>query len=262
VTIKSRNMTKPVLVALIVSILLLGTPAPGSAATYVVQRGDSLYKIAQRYGTSVPALMQQNNLRTSLIYPGQRLVISGSTSGTYRVQPGDSLYLIARRYGVTVSALRQANNMWTDLIYPGQVLAIPGGSYDNPSNISHGLSQSDINLLARLVTAEAGGEPFLGQIAVAATVLNRVEDAKFPNTIKGVIYQVVNGHYQYSPVLDGRIYLPATGTAYRAVEAALNGQDPSHGANGFYNPAKTANRWVRSWPVTARIGNHVFFRSR
>jgi len=118
----------------------------------------------------------------------------------------------------------------------------------------------DLELLARLVRAEAEGEPFAGKVAVAASVLHRVESNLYPNTIPGVVYQVVNGCYQYSPVLDGRIMKPANEEAWRAVKAALAGEDPSRGASGFYNPAKTRNRWVRSRPVTAVIGEHVFFK--
>jgi N-acetylmuramoyl-L-alanine amidase len=114
--------------------------------------------------------------------------------------------------------------------------------------------------LARLVSAESAGEPFQGQVAVAATILNRLEDPRYPNTIPGVVYQVESGRYQYSPVLDGRINLPATPGAYQAIEQALTGADPSNGANGFYNPAKTTNQWVRMQPVTATIGGHVFFK--
>ena len=121
-------------------------------------------------------------------------------------------------------------------------------------------SQEDIDLFARLVHSEAAGEPYTGQVAVAASVLNRLESSRYPNTLRGVILQVVNGHYQYSPVLDGRINLPANQTAYNAVYDALQGWDPSGGALGFYNPYKTNNQWVRQQPVTTAIGNHVFFR--
>ena len=119
---------------------------------------------------------------------------------------------------------------------------------------------AELELLARLVHAEAGGEPFVGQVAVAASVLNRVNSPKFPNTLPGVINQVVNGCYQYSPVLDGRINRPASDSARRAIEEALNGSDPSGGATGFYNPRKTSNWWVRTRPVVCVIGQHIFFR--
>ena len=122
------------------------------------------------------------------------------------------------------------------------------------------LSPEDLDLFARLVHAEAEGETFEGQVAVAATVLNRVKDPRYPDTLREVILQVWNGYYQYSPVLDGRINCRAGESAYRAVRAALRGIDPCKGATGFYNPAATDDRWVRSRTVTVTIGNHVFFR--
>lgn len=122
------------------------------------------------------------------------------------------------------------------------------------------LSPEDMDLFARLVHAEAVGEPFAGQVAVAAVVLNRVSDPRYPDTVREVILQVWNGYYQFSPVLDGRINLPANESAFRAVKVALHGTDPSHGATGFYNPAGTGDQWVRSQAVMAKIGNHVFFR--
>jgi len=121
-------------------------------------------------------------------------------------------------------------------------------------------SPAELDLFARLVYSEAAGEPFEGQVAVAASVLNRIRSPLYPNTLSAVIFQVVGGFYQYSPVLDGRINLPANDSARRAVQEAVNGRDPSLGALGFYNPRKTNNQWVRSQPVTVTIGQHVFFR--
>jgi N-acetylmuramoyl-L-alanine amidase len=122
------------------------------------------------------------------------------------------------------------------------------------------LSPEDLDLFARLVHAEAAGEPFAGQVAVAAVVLNRAGDPRYPDTVREVILQVWNGCHQFSPVSDGRINLPAGESAFRAVKAALHGLDPSNGATGFYNPAGTRDQWVRSQAVTAKIGNHIFFR--
>jgi len=132
---------------------------------------------------------------------------------------------------------------------------------DMPVRSPTSYAASDLDLLARLVQAEAEGQPYEGQVAVAATVLNRIKDPRYPNTIQGVIYQVVGRHYQYSTVANGRINLPAGETAYQAAIDAINGSDPSKGANGFYNPAKTRNRWVRSQPVTVVIGDHWFFQA-
>ena len=118
-------------------------------------------------------------------------------------------------------------------------------------------SPKDLDLLARLVQAEAGGEPFDGQVAVAATVLNRVNSARYPNTIPGVIYQWLGG-YQYCPVRNGTIHKPAEKEARKAVQAALGGKDPTGGAVSFYNPALATNAWIHVRPVYVRIGNHVF----
>lgn len=238
-----------------------------SSSTYRVQSGDSLFLIAQKYGITVDALKQANQLTSTQLWVGQSLKIpsSGGTgtssSANYTVKSGDTLYLIAKQYGISLNALLSANGMSSNtVLYPGQRLVIPKsttGTVSSGGNFN--LSQSDIDLLARLVSAESSGEPFNGQVAVAATILNRLRDPRYPKSIPGIVYQIDYGRYQYSPVLDGRINLPASASAYKAVQTALSGVDPSNGANGFYNPAKTVNQWVRSNPVTAVIGNHVFF---
>lgn len=120
-------------------------------------------------------------------------------------------------------------------------------------------SAEDLELLARLVQAEAGGEPYLGKVAVAASVLNRVKSERYPDTIPGVIYHVSHG-YQYCPVRNGMINRPAGDEARRAVAEAIKGNDPTGGALSFYNPAKSWNAWIRSRPVHTRIGSHLFVR--
>lgn len=119
-------------------------------------------------------------------------------------------------------------------------------------------SQRDIELLARLVHAEAQGEPYTGKVAVAATVLNRLEDPNYPKSLSEVIFQTIDGIYQYSPVLDGQINQPADESSRKAVMDALSGVDPTGGALTFFNPSKTADQWVRSRQYITTIGNHVF----
>jgi N-acetylmuramoyl-L-alanine amidase len=236
-----------------------------SNSIYTVRNGDSLYLIGQKFGVTVDALKKANGLAGNYLTAGTRLVIpQGSTpsssSATYRVKSGDTIYLIAKAYGISMESLRQANGLGSNpVLYPGQVLKIPAVSSSSGGSSKYYLSSSDIDLLARLVSAESDGEPFEGQVAVAATILNRLGDPRYPKTVSGIVYQIDNGCYQYSPVLDGRINNPASSNAYRAVNSALSGWDPSGGANGFYNPVKTDSSWVKSKPVTAVIGNHVFF---
>ena len=119
-------------------------------------------------------------------------------------------------------------------------------------------SSRDIELIAKLVYAEARGESYTGQVAVAATVLSRLKDPNYPNSIHGIIYQIVDGYYQFSPVLDGQINLTPDETARKAVMDAINGYDPSGGATTFFNPSKTNDQWVRSRQYITTIGSHVF----
>ena len=120
-------------------------------------------------------------------------------------------------------------------------------------------SPAELELLARLVHAEAQGEPYEGKIAVAATVLNRTEDPYYPDSIAEVIYEYNHG-YQYCPVRNGAINNPADKQAWEAVGEALAGKDPTGGALSFYNPAQTNNSWIRGRPHLKGIGNHVFVK--
>ena len=115
-------------------------------------------------------------------------------------------------------------------------------------------SESDLDLLARVVRAEAEGEPYDGQVAVAAVILNRVTHPEFPNTIAGVVYEPL----AFSVVANGQVNRPASESAVQAAHCALNGLDPSGGAIYFYNPAKTRSAWIRSRAVIKTIGGHIF----
>ena len=125
-------------------------------------------------------------------------------------------------------------------------------------NTGGGSSQSggsgDVDLLARLISAEARGEPYEGQVAVGAVVLNRVDHPSFPNSISGVIYQ--SG--AFSCLDDGQFDQPIAESAYRAAQDALNGWDPTYGAIYYYNPATATSKWIWSRPVIVTIGKHVF----
>ena len=116
-------------------------------------------------------------------------------------------------------------------------------------------SQSgDLYLLARLISAEARGEPYVGQVAVGAVVLNRVDHPSFPNSISGVVYQPG----AFSCLDDGQFNEPVAESAYRAAQEALNGYDPSYGAIYYFNPATATSRWIWSRPLIVQIGSHRF----
>lgn len=116
------------------------------------------------------------------------------------------------------------------------------------------LSWQEIQLLAHMVQGEARGEPFIGKVAVAAVVLNRLERPNFPSTVAGIIY----GQGEFCTVRDGQINLSPSSEAYRAVEQALGGWDPSYGSLYFYNPARSTSKWIYSRPVNVKYGQHVF----
>lgn len=169
-------------------------------------------------------------------------------SAAHLVQPGDSLWKISRFFGISIHEIKEANNLDGDLILAGKTLEIPG----NPQRRT--VSDEEITLLARAVYSEARGEPFQGQVAIAAVILNRVEDPNFPDTISAVIYQP----WAFTAVHDGQFWLTPNQEAYDAVEAALAGEDPSEGAVFYYNPVTASNRWIRSRPIITTIGKHVF----
>ncbi|MEW5921655.1 MAG: cell wall hydrolase [Bacillota bacterium] len=256
-------------------LLLLWEGAAGAAAlSHRVAPGDSLSRIADQYGISVDELIQANEIpKRDLIFPGQIVTIPVKV---HIVNPGETMWAIAQSHDLSLDTLTAANpEVNPHLIKPGQEIKLP--AEDNKSNAVNtsislpsregrvntsrwNFTPGEIDLFARLVHSEAAGEPYLGLVAVAATVLNRIQNSRYPNTLRGVIYQVSNGCYQYSPVLDGRINLPAGNAAFRAVYDAMAGSDPSGGALGFYNPRKTSNPWVHRQPVITTIGNHIFFR--
>lgn len=113
---------------------------------------------------------------------------------------------------------------------------------------------ANINLLARMISAEARGEPYTGQVAVGAVILNRIQHPSFPDTLSGVLYQPG----AFTAITDGQFNKPVADSAYNAARDALNGWDPSGGAIYYYNPAKTSSQWMRSRPVITTIGKHVF----
>ncbi|SJZ58142.1 cell wall hydrolase [Selenihalanaerobacter shriftii] len=121
----------------------------------------------------------------------------------------------------------------------------------------------ELETLAKAIYSEARGESYIGQVAVAAVILNRIESSKFPNSIDGVVYEKVNGAYAFSAVLDGQIDLNPNQTAYKVAKDALNGWDPTDGALYYYNPETATASWIfNNTETIKRIGNHVFARRK
>ncbi len=156
-----------------------------------------------------------------------------------------------------VIAFQKKNGLTPDgIVGPATLKALGMQSSSGSSASSGSNTNGNLYLLARLVYGEARGEPYKGQVAVAAVVLNRVKSSEFPNSVSGVIYQ--SG--AFSVVSDGQINLTPDETAIKAARDAMNGYDPTNGCLYYYNPAKTTNKWMLSKPVLLRIGNHAFFK--
>lgn len=143
---------------------------------------------------------------------------------------------------------------------PGQEERGGGSAPSSGSNLrpssTGGISQNDMRLMANAVYGEARGEPYEGQVAVAAVILNRVRSPLFPDTVAGVIFQPG----AFTAVSDGQIWLEPNETALRAVQDAVNGWDPTDGCLYYFNPATATNKWIWSRPQYKKIGKHIFCR--
>ena len=169
---------------------------------------------------------------------------TGNVDGIYGPLTREAVRYFQRKNGLSVDGI----------VGPQTAAALGMTLSSGSSSSSSSISSSDLNLLARCVYAEARGESYVGQVAIAAVVLNRVESPSFPNTIAGVIYQP----YAFTAVNDGQINLTPNSTAYKAAQDALNGWDPTYGAIYYYNPATATSSWIWSRQTTVTIGNHVF----
>lgn len=186
------------------------------------------------------------------------------TSNTYTVKNGDCLSVIAKSHGESLNDLRKANNKWDDFIFARQVLKMPVTTSSEEQtrpkvikNTAIKYTASEVNLLSRLITAEAQGESYNAQVAVGAVVVNRVKSSCFPNSISAVINQKTNNSYEFTPVLNGNINKPAQANAVKAANEALSGNDPTNKALFFYN-GNTPKALTLPQPVSIKIDNLTF----
>lgn len=156
----------------------------------------------------------------------------------------------------SVKKFQKANGLKADGIAGKATLNAMGISSSNSSSSSGGNNSNDLNLLSRVVYSEARGEPYVGQVAVAAIVLNRVSHSSFPNSVAGVVYQ--SG--AFDAVSDGQINLTPDSTARKAAQDAINGWDPTYGCIYYFNPSTATSKWIWSRPQVLTIGKHIFCR--
>ena len=190
----------------------------------------------------------------------QNIFAATLTTKKYTVKSGDCLSRIAQKYGESITTLRKANNKWNNSIFPGQILKVSVKttatvkkskvSSKKTVTSSKKYKASDLSLLARLITAEAGGESYNAQVAVGAVVMNRVRSNRFPNSVSAVINQKYRGYYQFSCVQNGNIRRAARSSDVKAAISALNGTNPVKNKLFFNNGIRKSG--------SIKIGNMVF----
>lgn len=202
------------------------------------------------YGALGDRLLNKGSKGPEVIELQKKLAQLGHVVGTIDGKFGSKTEAAVRRFQKE-RGLRVDGLAGTQTIKELQLLT---GQSTNSTGKSVGNKNVDTNLLARCVSAEARGEPYVGQVAVAAVILNRIPDPAFPKTIADIVYQP----RAFSSVDDGQINLPPSASAIRAAQEAINGSDPTGGAVFFFNPAKTKNKYIWSRPQIKQIGNHIF----
>ncbi|MDA8440925.1 MAG: spore cortex-lytic enzyme [Peptococcaceae bacterium] len=171
--------------------------------------------------------------------------------------PGKIDGIFGRETESAVRSFQQGHGLKIDGIAGTQTIGLLNkltGYNTNAGGQAVGSSSSDLNLLAHVVNGEARGEPFEGQVAVAAVVLNRLKNPNYPKTVAGIVYQPG----AFSSVNDGQINLTPSASSIKAAHDALAGWGPSHGALYFFAPSKTSNRFIWSRPELVQIGNQIF----
>lgn len=200
------------------------------------------YKIAlSRFGSSGEEVFKIQQRLLSWGY------YSGEIDGIYGSATTAAVKKFQRKNGLSVDGVAGSETL--------KALGLPAVNENGNSSAGGGAAnESNVHLLARAINGEARGEPYTGQVAVGAVIMNRVRHASFPNTIAGVIYQPG----AFTAVSDGQIHAEMEDSCIRAARDALNGWDPVGGAIYYYNPRTATNQWIRTRPVVMTIGKHVF----
>jgi N-acetylmuramoyl-L-alanine amidase len=201
------------------------------------------------YGYSRAVLSNYGSTGQEVIYIQAKLYnwgyYNGIVDGIYGYDTFNAVKRFQYKNGLVVDGVAGPETL--------SALGLPAGVASNAGQ-GGGSSNSNVNLLAHLVHGEARGEPYEGKVAVAAVVLNRTGDSRFPGTIAGVIYQPG----AFDAVSDGQFDLEPDTSAYNAARDALNGWDPSYGCIYYYNPSTATSSWIWSRPIIITIGKHNF----
>jgi len=239
-------MKRPVVVALVIAVAL-SLAATTSTSLLQQYRAEAQSVPVLRWGSTGQAV---KTLQWRLQQWGY---YQGSIDGVYGAQTYRAVVNFQTKNGIYPADGVVGASTWRAL---GLYNAVAGTAGQSQRTGGTSVTRSDeLELLARVIAAEAEGEPFEGQVAVGAVILNRVKDPRFPNTLSGVIYQP----HAFESVTNGLVWRRTpSDEAYRAARAALNGWDPTYGAVFFWNPSKPVSSWIWTRQIVARIGSHVF----
>ena len=221
----------------IVLVIVMAVSLAGASYTVwdTCLKDESVFALS-RYGSTGSEVRAVQTKLKSLGY------YKGTVDGIYGTQTKNAVTAFQKNCGITADGICGKQT----LLYLGL-----GDTYGG-NNTKY--SGEEVNLLAKVISAEARGESYEGQVAVGAVILNRVAHPSFPDSISGVVYQ----KGAFSCVNDSNWYAPVADSARRAAQDAMNGWDPSGGAIYYYNPAKTSNQWIRTRTVIRVIGSHYF----
>ena len=178
---------------------------------------------------------------------------NGSVDGVFGAGTRAAVISFQKKNGLTADGV-VGKSTYKALGMNSAYQALAGQSSNNTSGGVNGFSSSDVYLLAKTIYAEGRGEPYTGQVAIGAVILNRIRDKAFPNTVSGVVYQ----KHAFTAVSDGQINLTPNDTAMKAARDAINGWDPTGGALYYYNPAVATSAWIFDRQTVTVIGKHVF----
>ena len=178
---------------------------------------------------------------------------NGSVDGTFGAGTKAAVIAFQKKNGLKADGV-VGKSTYKALGMTNSYNILSGGNSNSQSSGTNGFSSSDVYLLARTIYAEGRGEPYTGQVAIGAVIMNRIRSSQFPNTISGVVYQ----KHAFTAVSDGQINLTPNETAMRAAKDAINGWDPTGGALYYYNPAVATSAWIFDRQTVTVIGKHVF----
>ena len=228
---------KHIVIAIIASIILVISLITTGVIIYKNKQQNITVETLSKYGSRGSEVTQiQTKLKRWGYY-------SGNVDGIYGTQTVNAVKYFQRKNGLTADGIAGPATL--------KAMGIMTSSSSSSSSSSY---NSNLNLLSRVIYGEARGEPYTGQVAVGAVVMNRIKSSSFPNTLSGVVYQ--SG--AFDAVKDGQVNLTPDSTARKAAQDAMNGWDPSYGAIYYFNPSTATNKWIWSRPMTVTIGKHRF----